>query len=151
METPAIEAVAAEIEEALELNEDVDEVSEQLAVHQIISEERHDEIIEGVNICQERLEALSTRLQTLEQNQSGVQQTDSPVLSQILQQVTEIRTRQETLEQNLRSLLDSKPSNPQQSPSVVPNPEPGAVDVDPVAVIEPQPASEPQRRKRRIL
>jgi DNA repair exonuclease SbcCD ATPase subunit len=130
-------AVAEEVIAAEEETEEIDELSEQLAVHSIMSEERHDQIIGEVRECQTRLEALSSRL---EANQNP----DSPALHQILQQVSELRAEMATL----KSSLDSTPSNqipPESTPPIQAREE---SERDGPREARPAPAP---RKRRRIL
>lgn len=93
VETHTVETTGDELESTDDVVEDIDELAEQLAVHQIISEERHEEILQGVAECQKTLETLS-----------GVQ-TENPILTTIMNQLIEMR--EELI--ILRLSLDMKP------------------------------------------
>lgn len=83
-----------------EIEDDIDELAEALAVHSIISEERHDEILTEVAACQTRLEQLST-----------VGTAESPLLTQIIAELATIRGEL----QSLKSSMDSRQNPPQRS------------------------------------
>ena len=100
------EAFVAPVEEAIdEVTDEIDEVTEILEAHQIMSENRHEEILERIDGCQTQLE-----------NLSKTEAAENPLLTQLLSQMTELRTQLESL----RSSLDtkSKDQTPNQSPVV---------------------------------
>jgi hypothetical protein len=88
---PPEEAIIEDIEEAVD---DIDELSEQLAVHSIISEERHDEILARVDECNQTIQILS----------SQANQAENPILTQLLNQMIELRTELASL----KFLMDSR-------------------------------------------
>ena len=109
---PDADDIVEDIEEA---TEDIDELSEQLAVHSIISEERHDEILARVDECNQTIQTLS----------SQVTQGESPILTQLLNQMIELRTELATLKENTKSLMDSRSNQdrtPNPSSEVTPEP-----------------------------
>jgi hypothetical protein len=100
---PAVPVVAV-----IENTEDeIDLVSEQVAVLGIEDEERHDQIMEGVNECRQRLESLSTLTQTAE----------SPLLSEIMTEIREIRSQLSDLQKKVIPSSNMNPSNLPQSES----------------------------------
>jgi hypothetical protein len=128
-ETPIV--VTDNDESPDEIEDDIDELAEALAVHSIISEERHDEILERVDECRMQLESLST---------TGT--AESPLLTQIMSQLVEIRAEL----MNLKSSMDSRPNRPQEQPSESPTEEPVSEEgVLPEAETTPP---KPQRRNR---
>jgi archaellum component FlaC len=129
------EPVIAAVQEDID---DVDELSEQLAAHSIMSEERHDEILERVDQCQSRLEQLSTELQKLRTSETA----ESPVLSQIQAALESLRTEVASL----KSSMDMRLSSPIQPVSEIPVEEP-----EPVALIEePRPEEPPAPKPKRF-
>jgi len=135
------EAILEEAEEIEEVAEDIDELSEQLAVHAIISEERHEEILGEVAECRSQMESLLSRME----QQAPATAAESPVLAQVSEQMTSLLSRMEALEAKLAAL--SKDSlNPTPSPSVTPEAPAsgGGLGVPPVV-------SAPPKRKRPIL
>lgn len=104
----AIEEEAESIEEQVE---DVDELAEQLAVHQIISEERHQEILEEVGRCEEGLERIRSQ-------QQSMTQTESPAAQATLTELTLLRERMDRIEATLNQLAASQGHQPStQTPS----------------------------------
>lgn len=97
---PDADDIIDDIEEA---TEDIDELSEQLAVHSIISEERHDEILARVDECNQTIQTLS----------SQVTQGESPILTQLLNQMIETRAELATLRSSLIALTESKSNQDQ--------------------------------------
>ena len=81
------------VEEVEEVTDEIEDVSEQLALHSIISEERHNEILERVDECRNRLEQLSA--------------TESPSVAALQAEVQTLRS--EMIE--LKSLLVSMSKN----------------------------------------
>jgi len=117
-----------------ETAEEIDEITEQLVAHSIMSEERHEEIIEKVDECLSRLES-----------SSATAGAENPMLAQLLNQLIEIRAEVTAL----KSSWDSR--NQQQSESI---PE---VEVLPESVVEdhreaesetPELEAEPGARKK---
>jgi hypothetical protein len=107
---PVEEAIVEDIEEA---TDDIDELSEALAVHSIISEERHDEILERVDECR-------TQLATL----SSVPTAENPILTQLLNQMIELRTELATLKSSMELRSNPAPTqNESETPTPVENPE----------------------------
>ena len=111
---PDADDIVDDIEEA---TEDIDELSEQLAVHSIISEERHDEILARVDECNQTIQTLS----------SQVTQGESPILTQLLNQMIELRTELSVLKSSMDSRLNrdrtpnpsetSEPETPLENPA----------------------------------
>lgn len=135
---PAV-AVEAEVEDAEEQAEDIDELAEQLAVHQIISEERHQEILEEVGRCEEGLERIRNQ-------QQSMNQTESPAAQATLTELTLLRERMDRIEATLTQLAASRglpPSTPTPSPLNQP------VESSPAVVVAEVPAAPSVTRKRR--
>lgn len=91
---PAAEELEAATEE---LSDDIDDLSEQVALDSILDEERHDEIVEVLTECRERLDQLTTQSQTGE----------SPALHRIAEDLTEVRRE---LAELRHSLTNSQPT-----------------------------------------
>jgi hypothetical protein len=87
-----------EEEQAEEITEEIDELSEQVALDSILSEERHDEVMEGLEVCQQRLERLT--------NETG----ENP---QVARELGELRQEVIALRQAISSItpLTQTPSN----------------------------------------
>lgn len=122
--------------EAIDETEDeIDELTEQLVAHQIMSEARHEEIIERVNECHQLLE-----------NSSETSGAENPILTQVLNQLIEIRAELATL----KSSMDSKiPSQSESLPLVVEVPESVVEDLPaPVSEETPEQEAEPEAKKR---
>ena len=109
---PVEDAVLSDIDETIE---DIDELSEQLAVHSIISEERHDEILARVDECNQTIQTLS----------SQVTQGESPILTQLLNQMIELRTELSVMKSSMDSRLNQVRSP---NPSETPEPETALVE-----------------------
>jgi hypothetical protein len=107
-ETPVIVEESPE-----EIEDDIDELAEALAVHSIISEQRHEQILEEVAACQTQLETLSTS-----------PQTENPLLTQITTQLAEIRAELLILKSSMATMSNRPPRSESeiQSPEE-PNPE----------------------------
>ena len=135
-------------EEVEQIGDDVDEVAEALAVHSIISEERHDEILERVEICQSRLEVLSTQVQAISPSSA-----ENPTLARILEQLGELKGRVESL-QSLQSSMDLKPIV-LIPPESIPSPPPSAEEENPDQKTESPEAEElppaPKKKRFRVL
>ena len=99
-ETPEL---TPQIEATEDLTDEVDEVAEALAAHDIISEERHEQIITEVTECRNRLEVLSTQ-----------ERAESPLLSRIQAEVMRLNL---ALTEILSSLTDLKTQS-NRTPSV---------------------------------
>jgi hypothetical protein len=130
------------IDEIEDTADEIDEISEQLAVAQIISDERHTEFLEKVDTCLNRLESLSTTQSTAE----------NPLLTQILAELA--TTRGELA--NLKSSMDTLQTRPTPLNSPTPEPE-NPEEPEPDALIE-EPARdelenspEPKPRKNRFI
>lgn len=135
--------------ETADLSEEVDEVAEALAVQSIENEERHEEIISGVQECQGRLETI--------QNLSTA---ENPQIAQIQREQAEIRSRLDQIWEALQSLRNPPPapspspspnpppSNPEPSPSEPPPSGPGE---GPPALEPPAPPPPPKKRKLRRI
>jgi hypothetical protein len=134
---------AAEIEDELEVvDEGIDEVSEMLAVHSIVSEERHGEIIEGVEQCRESLQAIESQLQ---------QSPASPSMELLLERTAQIAERLTNLETEVRSLRQSPTSAPSSSPQLPPSELPNPEDAGVLPVQRPtevEPRNRPPLRKK---
>lgn len=126
---PPVEEEAEAIEEQAE---DVDELAEQLAVHQIISEERHEEILSEVNQCREELGRLRDQ-------QQSTMQTESPAAQATLTELTLLRERMDRIEASLTALLASQghqPSIPIPSLSAQPETPPSPASLEaPIAPV----------------
>lgn len=126
--------------------EEIDELSEQLAVHSIISEERHDEILERVDQCRTELERLSA---------NGLTTAESPMLIQMVTQLAEIRaelTNLKSSQDRMDQTLRESSTQTRQEPEMVPE-EPRAEElmVEPSEENEPGPVEAPRRRNRQVL
>jgi hypothetical protein len=92
-EAPMVEP-AAPIEPALLEEEELDLVAQMIAEESIINEERADELMEGVEECQSRLEELSTLKTTLEAMAAPrADEGENPMLTQIQRQLAEVQTQ----------------------------------------------------------
>jgi hypothetical protein len=120
---------AAVIEDEVSIVEDeVDELQEALAVHSIMSEERHKEIIEGVQSCRESLEQIQNRLPETP--------GESPVLNRILEELTLIQTRLTTIETEARESRNRlAPNTPESIPQ--PSPSPNSPNPQNESVVDP--------------
>lgn len=148
------ESYNAPVVDAIEIEaEEIDEVSEALAVMGIISEERHNQLLEEVNQCRDLVVSLSTKVQTEE----------SPTLTMILERLMQIQIELADLKKSMKPSSDSNPSNtlPSESaiviappPEVIPNPdEPKAEEsmVEPSGVDAEPPKPEAKKKKYRVL
>jgi hypothetical protein len=126
---------------------DVQHVAEELAVHSVISEERHEEILEEQNQCLLRLDQLSTELKT----------ENSQLRADLIQEVTAIAEVLRNLKEEMRSLKESRaipPSLPLNGPIPEPEAQPQSdADGRPEPKIEEQPPApphppEPKKRRR---
>jgi hypothetical protein len=141
-ESPAIEEI---VEDISDTEDDIDELAEALAVHSIISEERHDEILERVDECRNRLEVLLP-----------MTQAENPLLSQILSEMTAIRAEL----MSLKSSMGTRPNHPppNESPSEEqraenpeePNQAPSIAEPS-VAREEPEAQPAPKAKKNRFV
>lgn len=135
---PAASPAAVIEEEIGEEEEELDELTEMLAVHSIVSEERHDEIITGVDSCRENLATITTQLQTLG--------AENPSILLLLERVSAMEGKLEAITAQLQALAVS--SNPQPSPSENPQPRPpesAAV----LPAVEPEEAAPPAPSRKR--
>lgn len=133
--------------------DEIDEVSEALAVHGIISEKRHEQILEEVDECKTRLDQLLTKEPTAE----------SPTLTMILERLIQIQTELAVLKESVKATSDSSPSNTPPSELIVVSPEAvGAAIASPdeqrveELTVEPSgegepPKPEPKPKKYRVL
>lgn len=125
------------VESQLEnVNDDVDEIAESVAVLSIVTEERHAEILEEINQCRNQLENLSTICQA----QSTA---ENPLLAQMMAEIQRLAAQLESL----KSSMDSMQSSPRLSPSIEPEPAP-AVEVPAVIVEESAAVQESPRAKK---
>lgn len=130
--------------------EQLRELLDTLNRHVTQSETRHQEIIDGVNECQLRLDRLSAALQTL----TTANQTESPQLTQALTQISELRGELQSLVQAVQSLQATilpraaslSPSGPSSEVAIV---TPESATVESAAVVE-TPAS-PKAKPRRLV
>lgn len=86
---PPDELILAEfpLESAVaETRDDVEDISEQLIALAGVNSEKHSQILEEVRSCQNRLEALSLKLEAMGPN------TESPVLTQVMERLIQIQT-----------------------------------------------------------
>jgi hypothetical protein len=134
-ETPA--PIEAEIELAEELTDEVDEVAEALAAHDIISEERHEEIINEVNECRLKLEQLST-----------AERAENPILSRIQEEVRQTREQVAALASSLESMRSSR--TPSESAPAEPVMESSTAEPEQLAPQEAEQAAPKRRRFTRI-
>lgn len=137
-----------------DVDDEIDDLSEMLALHSIVSEERHQEICEGVDLCRESLGQLQTQVQQLG--------AESPTLALILERISETAARLTTLEAEVRELRSQSPAP---SPSQTPGPSltqqpstlgsPSSQSPESAAVLpvqEPQaPAVRPKARRFRVI
>lgn len=132
-----------------EVEEEIDELSEQVALDSILSEERHDEVMEGLEECRQRLERLTTEGQ-------------NPQLEAIQAELREMRQMLHEVRTELQTYSSTRPSNPTFSSSPNPNGEargahegpttkPTKGDGEKAAPVEPTAPATPKRpRLRRI-
>lgn len=122
--TPAVSAVAGEVAQ----------VGEILEEHAELSEERHEEILEGEAWTRNQLELLLTNSQTQLTVMNAIQ---SAVTGEF---------------QALRTLIESMGSRPQ-LPSVAPEPIPVVEPIGAVVVVPPVVETEPEipKRRRRVI
>jgi hypothetical protein len=133
--TPPLAPVIEEVELEEEA-ENIDELAEQLAVHQIISEERHQEILEEVAQCRDGLRELRERNQI---------PTESPAYQAMLTQMTLL------LERLDRMAAASPPQSPERPPSNrTPLPSNPQESNQSVSVVAPE-APMPTRKRRQVL
>jgi hypothetical protein len=126
---------------------DVQHVAEELAVHSVISEERHDEILEETdNVCK-RLDQLSAEMKTRDENLNQA----------LVAEVTAIAVKLEAMKVELQNLKQSQatpPSLPSNGLTPEPIPLPSGAGVLPEPRIEvvpdlpPSPAPAEKRRRR---
>lgn len=125
-----------------EIDNGIDDLEEMLAVHSIVSEERHEEILGGVAECRESL--------TVIQNQLQSPTNQSPSMELLLERTQAIMERLTALETEIRSLRPSPnpapSSNPEQPPSEPQSPEDAAAL--PAAKPEEEAVRPPSKRKR---
>jgi chromosome segregation ATPase len=135
-----------EAEELTETVEEVDELLETLAAESIVSEERHDEVMQEVLACRNQMETLAQQ-----------QQTENPMLAQIQAQITELHSRMEAIFSELQSLSRSRRSGeeqrlstpePSRSTETPSEPRAGGSTGEPVRVEGPQPEPQPERKRR---
>jgi hypothetical protein len=142
--SPAEELISEELEiEA----EEIDDLSEQLAVHSLMSEERHTEIISGVTTCQENLAQIAQQVQQISSQTAAA--AESPSLTLILERLGEIQSRLSTLQKKVDGLNPSQtvPASLTLQPSQSETPPEGAA-VLPVAEPAAAPAPEPAPKRR---
>src|SRR6266849_4707103 len=96
------ESGAPELQETYRTADDVQHVAEELAVHSVISEERHEEILEESEKCLTRLEVLSTEQKTENEN----------LRSAIVSEMVAIAAELKALKAELKSLKQSQVSQP---------------------------------------
>jgi hypothetical protein len=129
-------------EEVEQIGDDVDEVAEALAVHSIVSEERHDEILVRVESCQLQLEALSSRMEALSPSM------ENPILARLLETVSELKGQIESLRSSVDSKLITPPPIQRESiPPINPSSEEGE---NPEARTESPEAEPPAPKKKRV-
>jgi hypothetical protein len=78
--------------------EEIDLVAEMIAQESIVSEERMDELMEGMEACRSRLEELSTLKTSLEAIAA-----ENPMLTQIQRQLAEVQTQLAELKASMGS------------------------------------------------
>lgn len=138
VDSPSPEVIDELIDET---DEDINELQEALAVHSIMSEQRHEEILEGIEECQTRLETLSATAQTAE----------SPILTQVLNQLVELRAEIATIRASMDSL--SERPIPTESHQLIPENE-NAADQPAVVIESAEPEAQPEatpKKQRRIF
>ena len=138
--TPVPVVVVPSVETQIEQTEDeLDLVAEQVGVLAIEDEERHDELMEGVSECRRRLATLST----------SMTQVENPVLTQILNELAEIRVRLDHLKENQSSNTSQSSRPPSESIPMEPEP----VELNQVeSTVEHEPAERtPKRKKYRVI
>lgn len=114
MEDSITDPIAEDLEE---ITEECDETIAELARISVVSEERHNETKGLLERCQEKLENLTLRLESL----PVAMQAESPMLAQIVATLAEVKAEVSSLSATVAKLSDSKPSTPQaleSSPSV---------------------------------
>jgi hypothetical protein len=105
------------VEASMDEADEIDEIAEQLAVAEIISEERHAEILGELESCRNQLVSLSQ-----------TERAENPLLAQIAESLNNLRAEVDSL----KSLTDSRlklrtpkpseieiPAEPSQEPSTV--------------------------------
>jgi hypothetical protein len=137
---------ATEIEALEDTADEVDEVAEALAAHDIISEERHDEIIERVEACQNQLAVLSTQ----ERAENPVLSEIRTELSRLLAEVTALSKAQTDLRLSMDTRMPSipQPSRLEPESTVEPEPPNQAESTDAPAPAEATPQPVPAKRRR---
>lgn len=126
---------------------DIDEAVAAVQAEALLSAERHGELMERLNECQNRMDQLSSRLEAASSSQA-----ESPLLSQILTQLTEMRAEVETLKSGLEKMREPSIQTPP-SESTPPQ-EPPVEPVQEESTVEPErerPAATPKPKKFRLL
>lgn len=137
------EDVIDEIEDAAE---DIDELTETLMAHSILSEERHEQILERVDECLTQVRELS----------STTTSAESPILQQVLSEVLSVRSELTSLKSETnQALSDLRARIPNESPTL-PTESPESEDVGDLSevVIEvPEDLAPPPKaeRKTRVI
>lgn len=81
--------------------EELDLVAEQVGLLSIEEDERYSHLLERIEACQQRLESLST----------NPNQTESPILNQILTEILDIKSRVERMESEHQNPNPNPPSS----------------------------------------
>lgn len=141
--TPDTDETPSEIvDEIEEVTDDIDELTETLVAHSIMSEARHEEILEEISECRLQVQQLST---------NPALSAENPILTQLLNQMIELRSEV----MSLRSSMDLRRNLPIPSELVVPEaetpqdtPNPGASTEEPSEANVENPVPKPARKNR---
>lgn len=139
-ETPDSSDIADAIEDT---DDEIDEVAEQLAAHSILSDARHEEILEGIDECRTKLLTIAEQAQTAE----------SPLLTQLTAQIAEINAQVLSLKQSMDTMLSRPQPNVSQIPAVTEAP--AEIDTENLTdvqqPVDAQPEETQQTRKRKVF